>query len=55
VEFMYALWKAGRGGILGDDMGLGSTLHLHLNQFVCRLSLFGRDGASDCVSNSRVW
>lgn len=24
VEFMYRLWKEGRGGILGDDMGLGS-------------------------------
>jgi DNA excision repair protein ERCC-6-like 2 len=24
VEFMYRLWKSGRGGILGDDMGLGS-------------------------------
>jgi len=25
VEFMYRLWKSGRGGILGDDMGLGSS------------------------------
>jgi SNF2 family DNA or RNA helicase len=24
VEYMYRLWKEGRGGILGDDMGLGS-------------------------------
>ena len=24
---MYRLWKSGRGGILGDDMGLGSILH----------------------------
>ena len=24
VQFMYRLWKEGRGGILGDDMGLGS-------------------------------
>ena len=26
VEYMYRLWKAGRGGILGDDMGLGSII-----------------------------
>ena len=26
VEYMYRLWKQGRGGILGDDMGLGSIL-----------------------------
>jgi hypothetical protein len=25
VEHMYRLWKEGRGGILGDDMGLGSN------------------------------
>ena len=24
VDFMYSLWKSGRGGVLGDDMGLGS-------------------------------
>jgi SNF2 family DNA or RNA helicase len=28
VNFMYRLWKEGRGGILGDDMGLGSILSL---------------------------
>lgn len=26
VEYMYRLWKQGRGGVLGDDMGLGSIL-----------------------------
>ena len=26
VDFMYSLWKSGRGGILGDDMGLGSSV-----------------------------
>jgi len=25
---MYRLWKEGRGGVLGDDMGLGSILLL---------------------------
>jgi len=28
IEFMFKLWKQGRGGILGDDMGLGKTVQV---------------------------
>lgn len=28
VQFMYDLYKQGRGGILGDDMGLGKTVQV---------------------------
>jgi hypothetical protein len=34
---MYRLWKEGRGGILGDDMGLGSvSLQIMLTQKLCK-------------------
>lgn len=28
IEFLYKLYKEGKGGILGDDMGLGKTIQV---------------------------
>jgi hypothetical protein len=49
VEFMYRLWKSGRGGILGDDMGLGSK-PLHTRDYADY-----RNCPSNCVLDSCVW
>ena len=65
VEFMYKLYKDGRGGILGDDMGLGSTFPQKYRRHTCfacacLLVMFGahvdgRNGSSYRVSYGRVW
>jgi hypothetical protein len=33
IKFLYRLWKEGRGGVLGDDMGLGTLFTIPLNTF----------------------
>ena len=49
VEFMYRLWKSGRGGILGDDMGLGSIL------FPLGGYADDRNCPSNCIFDGCVW
>ena len=49
VEYMHRLWKEGRGGILGDDMGLGSIPSFY------SIKLIDRNRSGDRVFNSRVW
>jgi SNF2 family DNA or RNA helicase len=54
VEYMYRLWKEGRGGILGDDMGLGSTPPSR--PFLCdRFNSLFRNGAGHRVFNGCFW
>lgn len=40
IEFMFKLWKQGRGGILGDDMGLGKTVQV----IAFLTAVFGKKG-----------
>jgi DNA excision repair protein ERCC-6-like 2 len=61
VEYMYRLWKEGKGGILGDDMGLGSlfplctVLTIETVQVIAFLTaVFGKRGHSDDKKRMRL-